>query len=81
MVPRGNGIRWIDQYDGGPHEAGFLKLDCSRIRNVFGWQPRLDVRQAVEWTVEWTRAWLGGEEMEKVMDRQIQRFFKTEDGV
>ncbi len=77
----GDGIRWIDQYDGGPHEAGFLKLDCSRIRNVFGWQPRLDVRQAVEWTVEWTRAWLGGEEMEKVMDRQIQRFFKTEDGV
>ena len=53
----GDGIRWIDQYDGGPHEAGFLKLDCSRIRNVFGWQPRLDVRQAVEWTVEWTRAW------------------------
>ena len=77
----GDGIRWIDQYDGGPHEAGFLKLDCSRIRNVFGWQPRLDVRQAVEWTVECTRAWLGGEEMEKVMDRQIQRFFKTEDGV
>jgi CDP-glucose 4,6-dehydratase len=71
----GDGIRWIDQYDGGPHEASFLKLDCSKIKKVFHWQPRLNVRQAVEWTVEWSRAYLKGEEMLGVTDRQIHDFF------
>ena len=73
----GDGLAWIDQYDGGPHEAGFLKLDCSRIRRTFGWKPRLEVRQAIEWTVEWTRAWLEGEEVQKVMDRQIRTFYRV----
>ena len=72
----GDGLKWIDQYDGGPHEAGFLKLDCSRIKKVFGWQPRLDVKEAVEWTVDWTRAYLGGEDARAVMDRQIAAFFR-----
>ena len=72
----GDGLKWIDQYDGGPHEAGFLKLDCSRIKKVLGWQPRLDVKEAVEWTVDWTRAYLGGEDARAVMDRQIAAFFR-----
>lgn len=72
----GESLKWVDRYDGGPHEAGFLKLDCSRVKRVFGWQPRLDVRQAVEWTVEWSKAWLRGEDMVRVMDLQIERFFR-----
>ena len=72
----GDGLRWIDRYDGGPHEAGFLKLDCSKLKRVFGWQPRLDVKAAVEWTVDWTRAYLGGEDARAVMDRQIAAFFR-----
>ena len=31
----GDGIKWINQYDGGPHEANFLKLDCSKLKKVF----------------------------------------------
>lgn len=69
------GLTWVDRYDGGPHEASFLKLDCSKIKKVFHWQPRLSVKQAVEWTVEWSKAYLRGEEMLGVMDRQIHEFF------
>ncbi len=72
----GQDCRWSNRYDGGPHEASFLKLDCSRIKKVFGWRPRMDVGQAVEWTVEWTKAYLAGEEMGEVMDRQIRVFFE-----
>ena len=36
----GEGIKWIDKYDGGPHEANFLKLDCSKLKSTFGWTPR-----------------------------------------
>ena len=32
----GEGIKWIDRYDGGPHEANFLKLDCSKLKTTFG---------------------------------------------
>lgn len=71
----GQKIKWIDRFEGGPHEANFLKLDCSKIKRVFGWTPRYGVREAVEKTVEWTRAYLDGADVLEVMDRQIEEFF------
>lgn len=70
----GDGLKWIDQYDGGPHEANFLKLDCSKLKTTFGWKPRWDVAEALDKTVEWTKAWFAGENVAEVMDRQIQDF-------
>ena len=71
----GGDVKWVNQYDGGHHEANFLKLDCSRIKTVFGWRPRYGVEEAVQKTVEWSRAYLDGEDMLEVMDRQITEFF------
>ena len=71
----GDNLTWENHYDGGPHEANFLKLDCSRIKSVFGWKPRMSVKEAVEWTVEWTKAYLDGQDMLQVMDQQIQAFW------
>ena len=71
----GGDVKGVNQYDGGPHEANFLKLDCSRIKSVFGWRPRYGVEEAVQKTVEWSRAYLDGEDMLEVMDRQITEFF------
>ena len=48
-----------EPFHGRPHEASFLKLDCSRLRQVFGWKPVWGIREAVEKTVEWTKAWQG----------------------
>ena len=70
------GVSWINRYDGGPHEASFLKLDCSHIKKVFGWRPRYGVKEAVEKTVEWSKAYYRGENMLEVTDRQIQEFFR-----
>lgn len=71
----GQGLSWTSKWDGGPHEAGFLKLDCSRVKHVFGWRPRYGVEQAIEKTVEWSKAYLDGQDMLEVMDRQIEEFF------
>ena len=71
----GEDARCVDRHDGGPHEANFLKLDCSKIKSVFGWHPMMGVSQAVEKTVAWTKAYLEGEDMLQVMDRQIGEFF------
>ncbi len=74
----GDGASWLDRSDGGPHEAALLKLDCGKIKETFGWKPRLQVNEAVVWTVEWAKAWLSGADLEKVMDAQIGRFFGQE---
>lgn len=48
----GKQIEWINQYDGGPHEANMLKLDCSRIKRRYGWNPRWNIETAVEKSIE-----------------------------
>lgn len=71
----GQGQTWENRWAGGPHEANFLKLDCSKIKHTFGWLPRYDVKEAVEKTVEWSKAYLEGADMTEVMDLQIREFF------
>lgn len=70
----GGSIKWVDQYDGGPHEANFLKLDCSKLKTTFGWEPRWDVRTTMEKIVEWSDAYLHGGDYVGVMKRQIEEF-------
>lgn len=74
----GQGLKWINQYDGGPHEANFLKLDCSKIKTVFGWRPIWNVETAIEKTVEWTKVYFEGKNIEACMDSQIQEFFNKQ---
>ena len=70
------GLSWKTRYSGGQHEATLLKLDCARIKSVFGWQPQWDVSQAITKTVEWTKAYFDGEDITKIMDRQIQEYLE-----
>lgn len=68
----GDGAAWINQAEkNAPHEANFLKLDCSKIKSVFKWKPRWHIDEALEKTVEWTKVWLAGDEIPACMDRQI----------
>ncbi len=74
----GEGAAWINQSEANaPHEANFLKLDCSKLKRVFGWKPVWHIEDAVEKTVEWSRAWLGGENITDVMRAQIRAFMQA----
>ena len=57
------------------HQANFLKLDCSKVKSVFGWKPRWTANQAVEKTVEWTKAYTDGADMAEYTEKQIKEFF------
>lgn len=72
----GEGMKWINHYDGGPHEANFLKLDCSKLKATFGWKPRWNLDTAIEMVVEWSKCWMNGEDVRACMDRQIDVFLK-----
>jgi CDP-glucose 4,6-dehydratase len=71
----GENLKWVNKYDGGPHEANYLKLDCSKLKLTFGWHPHWNLEKAVEKVVEWSKAWIEGKDIRSVMDKQIQEFF------
>lgn len=70
----GNQLSWINQHDGGPHEAGFLKLDCSKIKNRLAWHPVWDIQTAIGKTVEWTKALFEGSDVSTVATKQINDY-------
>ena len=73
----GEGMKWINKFDGGPHEAGFLKLDCSRLKREFGWKPTWELPKSMEKIIEWSKLYVSGastETLRGVMDKQIAEF-------
>lgn len=73
----GGDLKWINQHDGGPHEANFLKLDCSKLKTVFGWKPHWNLETAIEKVVEWSKVWVSGEDIRAVMNKQINEFLEV----
>lgn len=73
----GEGLKWINRYDGGPHEANFLKLDCSKLKATFGWKPHWNLEKAIEKVVEWSKCWLDGGDVRACMDHQIEEFLEA----
>ena len=74
----GNDLKWINKYDGGPHEANFLKLDCSKLKSVFDWHPRWDLETAIIKVVEWSKAWNEGNPVRPIMDQQIREYIYSD---
>lgn len=70
----GDGLRWINKYDGGPHEANSLKLDCSKLKMILGWKPQWNLETAVEKVVEWSKCWMNDGDICDCMDKQINCF-------
>ncbi len=70
----GEGARWRAENDSGPHEAALLKLDCTHLKETFGWEPVWHIQTAVEKTVGFYKAYLDGEDILPVMDAQIAEF-------
>ena len=73
----GEGLKWVNKYDGGPHEANFLKPDCSKLKTTFGWKPHWNLEKAIEKVVEWSKVWIAGEDVRPIMDKQIEEFLKA----
>ena len=74
----GDGMHWINQYDGGPHEANFLKLDCSKLKMTFKWKPRWNVSEALDKVVEWTKVYFANGDIPAIMDKQIEDYMNNE---
>jgi CDP-glucose 4,6-dehydratase len=71
----GEGLKWVSKSVEGPHEANFLKLDCSKAKNVFGWKPKWHIEDALEKTVEWSKVYISGGDILRCMNEQIRLFY------
>lgn len=65
----GKMIRWETPGVSGPHEANFLKLNCGKIKEVFGWMPRWHIREALQECVDFANR---TEQADVYMERQIE---------
>ncbi|MBP5793397.1 MAG: CDP-glucose 4,6-dehydratase [Spirochaetaceae bacterium] len=72
----GSGASWknVSEAD-APHEANFLKLDCSKSKTMLGWQPHWRIKTAIEKIVEWEKAVHGGTSAAEITDKQIKEYF------
>jgi CDP-glucose 4,6-dehydratase len=61
-----------------PHEAHYLRLDCSKAKFKLGWYPRWNVEQAIDKSVEWTRAYLAKKDVKAVCLQQINEYSQKE---
>lgn len=73
----GNGASW--HLDGGvhPHEAHYLKLDCSKASATLGWQPRWHLRQALQAIIVWHKAHSNRQDMRALCLQQIDDYTVT----
>ena len=61
-----------------PHEAGYLRLDCSKAKALLGWYPIWNIDYALQMIVDWHKAYSGNEDMRKVTVSQIEKYFISE---
>ena len=59
-----------------PHEANFLKLDCSKIKATFGWKPRWHIEECMDMTTRFSKVWLNDGNVAAEMDKEIKEFME-----
>lgn len=71
----GENARWENQAEANaPHEANFLKLDCSKVKTTFGWQPRWHIEECMKMVCQFSKVWLADGNIPGEMDTEIKEF-------
>lgn len=67
-------LSWDNIHDSGPHEANFLKLDCSKLKDTFNWLPKWNIEKAIDASVEWAKCYSNKEDVNLCMEKQINEY-------
>lgn len=60
-----------------PHEAHYLRLDCSKARTKLDWQPRWNLDKTLDSIIEWTRQYCSGNNLRTVCMKQINEYTES----
>lgn len=61
-----------------PHEAHYLKLDCSKAKSELCWHPKWNLEQAIDKVIEWTQAYKENKDLRAVCLKQIEKYSSCE---
>jgi CDP-glucose 4,6-dehydratase len=67
----GDGAGYLIDNGDHPHEAHYLKLDCSKARARLCWVPRWGLAAALDRIVSWTKEYIAGNDLRHVCQQQI----------
>ena len=73
----GQNLSYVIDKGEHPHEAHYLKLDCSKAKTELGWHQKWDLEQAIDRVVEWVQAFCKGADLVDVCQRQIEEYQGT----
>jgi len=73
----GNSASWEIERGAHPHEAAYLKLDCSKASSRLNWVPAIEFEKAIALTTDWYRAFANKEDLRAVTEAQIEDFLST----
>lgn len=75
----GEGARWELDSTPQPHEAKYLKLDCSKAQSLLRWEPRLELSTTLQWIVAWYRGYLQKKDMRNFTEAEISLYENREE--
>jgi CDP-glucose 4,6-dehydratase len=70
----GTPAKWEKEGADQPHEAGLLKLDCSKALHHLSWAPRWSLETAIEKIVMWQKSLQENKNMQEVTLSQIKQY-------
>ena len=70
----GEDAQWHIDDGEHPHEANYLKLDCSKAHAKLGWKPRWDLGLALEKIVSWHKEMNNGVSAKFLCQNQIKEY-------
>lgn len=73
----GEGARYEWDKSEQPHEANFLKLDCSKAATRLKWHPQWRLADTLEKIVHWHRSWLQGADMQTRCLYEIKGYMES----
>jgi CDP-glucose 4,6-dehydratase len=74
----GDGAHYRIDAGDHPHEAHFLKLDCSKVHARLGWRPRWGLEKALESIVDWNKTSRHGDNVRDKCIQQIADYSNSE---
>ena len=72
----GNNASWSLDKNNNPHEAGFLKLDCSKASNRLKWNPKWNLQLTLKSIVDWHQLYSNGGDIKKQCLKEINTYSK-----
>ncbi len=72
----GEGASWILDENNNPHEAGFLKLDCSKAANRLKWKPKWDLEKTLMMIIDWHQNFIKGHDVREECLKEIKEYIR-----